>query len=100
MPNVVRAMNKAWSKVHSDAIREAVTIELDRGLADAYPEGIPLGICKAISEGFGKGFVEGFSDWFANSPSPFPLPHNNGHGIVANSVAGQPVIEAMPGASQ
>lgn len=75
MPNVVRAMNKAWSKVHSATIRKAIRRELGVALADAYPEGIGQAMCKALAEGFGKGFVEGFAEHFSNSPSPFPLPH-------------------------
>ena len=73
-PNVVKAMNKAWAKVYSDAIRGAIYEELPKALAHTFPEGIPQGVCKAIAEGFGEPLVEGFREHFANSPSPFPLP--------------------------
>ena len=90
MPNVVRAMNKAWAKVYSPMIRESIQHELAVGLAEAFPNGISEGMCRAIAEGFGKGFVEGFAEHFANSPSPFPLPHElrsspNPNRYVANA---------------
>lgn len=73
-PNVVRAMNKAYAKVHSETIRAAIREELPKALAHTFPKGLPQGVCKALAEGFGEGFVQGFREHFANSPSPFPLP--------------------------
>ena len=88
MPNVVRAMNKAWAKVHSEPIREVITDELGNGLRETFRQGIGEGMCKAIAEGFGKGFVEGFSEHFSHSPSPFPLPHTNPKRQVVNARPG------------
>lgn len=73
-PNVVRAMNKAFTRVYSEPIKQAIREELPKALAHTFPNGLPQGICKALSEGFGEGFTEGFREHFANSPSPFPFP--------------------------
>lgn len=100
MPNVVRAMNKAWLKVHSQTIRDSITTELGVGLRKLYPQGLSEAICKAIAEGFGKGFVEGFAEHFANSLSPFPLPPTNPNRQVANARAAiESVKDVTPGES-
>ena len=76
-PNIIRAMNKAFDRVHSDVIRAAIREELPKALAHTFPNGLPQGVCKALSEGFGEPLVEGFREHFANSPSPFPLPQED-----------------------
>lgn len=69
-PNVLCAAIKAWGKVHSATIREAIREELGKAYAEGFPEGFGEGFAKA----FGRSFRDGFPEGFANSPSPFPPP--------------------------
>lgn len=69
-PNVLCGAIKAWGRVHSPIIREALREEFGRAYREGFPEGFPEGFGRAFAKSFPKGFPEGF----ANSPSPFPLP--------------------------
>lgn len=61
IPNVVRAMNKAFDRVHSEEIREVVYEELARALDETFPEAIPEPTAKALREGFAEPLVEGLA---------------------------------------
>jgi len=74
MPNVVRAMNRAYAKVMSELLRGVIRDETHRAIWRTFPDGPPEGVAKAIDEGFAEGFREGFSEGVSHSPSPFPLP--------------------------
>lgn len=58
-PNVIRALNKAYAKVHSERIREAIRVEMVKAIGEGFPEGIPQGHANALLEGFAKGVLEG-----------------------------------------
>ena len=58
-PNVVRAMNKAYEKVHSGLIRETIRDEVAKALGEGFPQGFPQGLSKALEEGFAKDLLEG-----------------------------------------
>ena len=57
-PNVIRALNKAYSKVHSERIKRVIRGEMDKAIGEGFPEGIPVGHAKALREGFAEGLVE------------------------------------------
>lgn len=70
-PNVILAALKAWSRVHSEPIKEVIRQEFARAYAEGFPEGFPEGFVKA----FRRAYPDGFGELFANSLSPFPSPH-------------------------
>jgi len=72
-PNMIRAMTRAFDRVHSEPIRKVIRFELGKALGEGFPDGFPEGIAKALQEGF----PEGLGEQRYHSPSPFPLPPSN-----------------------
>lgn len=59
MPNVVRAMNKAWERVHSEHLRQVIYEETVRAIDEQFPTELPKGLRDALAEGFAEPFLEG-----------------------------------------
>ena len=87
--NVVKSMARAFAKLHSDTIREALEVEVMRGLGELYPERLPQVIAKSFigefSEGFSEGFREGFCEGFCE-----PLAEGLTEGLT------EPLTEGLP----
>ncbi len=110
-PNVLIAAIKAFNKVHSQPIRDALQQEFARAYAEGFPRGFGEQFRKSfgrsfpqqLPEPFGELFGEQSAELFANSPSPFPLPpkdpHSTLHGID-ELVARATATHAMPGDDQ
>ena len=66
--NVVKSMCRAFARIHSDTIRDALEIEVMRGIGELYPERVPQVIAKSFigefAEGFSEGFRQGFCEGF------------------------------------
>ena len=92
-PNLVRAMNKAYDKVHSGFLRETIRDELSKAIVEGFPEGLPQGIEKALREGFAAPDLEAYD----GIPSTFHLPPSTS--VVASPSKHQSVTrkpDAMP----
>lgn len=64
-PNVVRAMNKAFDKVHSESLRAVIREEVGKAIGEGFPQGLPQGLAQALREGFAEGFIEPLSEGVA-----------------------------------
>lgn len=61
-PNVIRAMNKAYDRVHSDRLRELIRDEVRRGIAERWPEGFTEGSAEPFRKALAEGFAEPFTE--------------------------------------
>lgn len=67
-PNIIRAMNKAFAKVHSPILRDVITSEVARAIDETYGIEGREAFAKrkhyfdAFAEGFAKEFLEGFAE--------------------------------------
>lgn len=96
-PNLVRAMNKAYDKVHSEHIREAIRDELSKAVAEGFPKGLPEGIAKALTEGFAAPYLQPTD----GIPSTFHLPHDSSGSVQSErSVSDARDGDDLTGASQ
>lgn len=64
-PNVVRAMNKAFDKVHSEHLREVILEEVGKAIGEGFPQGLTQGLAQALREGFAEGFLQDFEEGVA-----------------------------------
>ena len=58
-PNIIRAMNKAFDKVRSEALRKVICEEVARAIEEGFPEGFAEPFAKAFAEGFAHDLIEG-----------------------------------------
>lgn len=64
-PNVVKAMNKAYEKVHSATLREVIYDEVDKALLEGFQLGLKDAVVDALREGFAQPLAEAFAEGVA-----------------------------------